>query len=948
MTALARLRHGPCHWLSIWQIVQYNRSSFVSLRAIVKFKRIHLKLAAALVAAGAIGAATVLAVRAPATPGRPVPPQTAAAAAPAPDTAKVLASMKELLASYRKVIVLLADEKSLPAGDRERTVAVGQSLFHENQERGAQVERDLAALAGSDNPRRFEALHGLLDYIESDRGLYDADRLAFRELLQGLLADVARDSSLPAIKLHKRISEDLDALAEIERNYEKEIRQIFGRYEKRAIVLKREHWDRYVAYLKTLYSREAILKEQGVVLAYPPRPARSAASAAAPPPAGKEEQGEIFGSGLPPKTVVLTFDDGPHRRYSEEIAAILKQYDVPAVFFNVGTNLGTVGADGKARLKPGAEISRKLGQDGYVLANHSYTHAQLSKRSGDKLKAEILNTDLLLKTIDKNSSQLFRFPYGARNSEGLQALAGAKLRSVMWNIDSLDWADPVPSSIADRVLRSVDKEGRGIILFHDIHARTVKALPAILDRLIADGYQFANWDGTSFKTAKAGDKPAPKVVASTGYANSWAIIVGIDDYAKWPKLQYAVRDARAIRQTLIDKFGFAGERVVMLENAAATRTGILAAFHDKLAHGAQKNDRIVVFFAGHGATRHLSSGRDLGYIVPYDADPNNVASDAIPMTEIQNIAESLTAKHALFIMDACYSGLGLTRGGGPNSFMRDNARRVGRQMLTAGGADQLVSDGGPNGHSVFTWTLLQGLGGKGDLNGDGLITATELAAFVAPAVASVSNQTPAFGSLPGSEGGDFVFELPVETEFLSTQSAQLSNDAIALNSRIDALRPELPKVEAAAGVAPQVAPVTVKDLQGKEATLVAPVAVPSSMRQLAQRANDRGLQLYKEKQYVQAEAEFTEALKLRPDFALAANNLGFVFYKQGKYKEAARWFDNTVKMDPSRAVAYRNLGDAHAQTGEGSKARAAYQTYLALAPDGPGADYVKQQLEKKM
>ncbi|UUZ55423.1 hypothetical protein LP419_06795 [Massilia sp. H-1] len=42
---------------------------------------------------------------------------------------------------------------------------------------------------------------------------------------------------------------------------------------------------------------------------------------------------------------------------------------------------------------------------------------------------------------------------------------------MMWNIDSLDWADPVPSSIADRVLRSVDKEGRGIILFHDIHAR---------------------------------------------------------------------------------------------------------------------------------------------------------------------------------------------------------------------------------------------------------------------------------------------------------------------------------------------------------------------------------------------------------------------------------------------------------------------------------------------
>ncbi|UUZ55422.1 caspase family protein [Massilia sp. H-1] len=58
---------------------------------------------------------------------------------------------------------------------------------------------------------------------------------------------------------------------------------------------------------------------------------------------------------------------------------------------------------------------------------------------------------------------------------------------------------------------------------------------------------------------------------STGYANSWAIVIGVDDYAKWPKLQYAVRDARAMRQTLVDKFGFAPERVVALENAAATR-----------------------------------------------------------------------------------------------------------------------------------------------------------------------------------------------------------------------------------------------------------------------------------------------------------------------------------------------------------------------------------------
>jgi len=897
----------------------------------------------------AVGTAVVISVDARIWRGKTPPPPLAVAEAAAPlDTSKLLAGMREVLAGYRKIIVLFADEKALGANERAQANQVGQGLFHENRERVAALEVQMAALAASSSAQRFDAVAGLLDYIESDKSLFDADRLAFRELLRSLQAAVAADTSLPAIKLHKRIGEDLDALLEIERNYEKEIRLVFGRFEPRAIELKRERWEDYVASLKKLYSRAQILKDFGVVMPYPPPkgPTRKAKN---------EEDGEVFGYSLPPKTVVLTFDDGPHGVYTAEIAAILKQYGAPAIFFQVGSNLGTVGADGKAKLGPRAEVSRKLLEAGHTLANHSMTHAQLSKLKGDGLKSEVLGTDELLRAVDGRRSPLFRFPYGARNDEGLDVLSGAQLRSVMWNIDSLDWADPVPSSIVERVLRTVDKEGRGIILFHDIHERTVKALPAILDHLVAEGYQFAGWDGSGFSIAKgAGAAPAP-VAANPGYSDSWAVVIGIDDYANWPKLQYAVRDARAIRETLIQRFGFSAEHVLSLENREATRSGILSAFNDKLARsGMKKNDRLFVFFAGHGATRQLSSGRDLGYIIPADSDPNKLATDAVPMTELQNIAENLTAKHVLFVMDACYSGLGLTRGAGPANFLRDNAKRLGRQMLTAGGADQLVADGGPNGHSVFTWTLLQAMAGKADLNGDGLITATELAAYVAPAVAAVSRQTPAFGSLPGSEGGDFVFALPAEAEFLSAQTSQLSGDAIALNSKLDATRPPVPVAAAPAAattvespaVLPVSATVVVKDLQGGEQKIVTPLAVPSSARQLAQRANDRGLQLYKEKQYAEAEAQFTEALKLRPDFALAANNLGFVYFKQDKFKEAARWFENTVKMDPSRAIAYLNLGDAHARAGDGEKAKKAFRAYLELAPTGPGAGHAKQELEK--
>ena len=141
-------------------------------------------------------------------------------------------------------------------------------------------------------------------------------------------------------------------------------------------------------------------------------------------------------------------------------------------------------------------------------------------------------------------------------------------------------------------------------------SRTVKALPAILDRLVADGYQFATWDGKGFTVAKgtAGAVPVGAPLAtSPGYSDSWAIVIGIDDYAKWPKLQYAARDAQAIRETLIQKFNFAPEHIVSLSNQEATRTGILAAFHDKLAHsGGTETGRGA---GNQSSTGHGGSGR---------------------------------------------------------------------------------------------------------------------------------------------------------------------------------------------------------------------------------------------------------------------------------------------------------------------------------------------------
>jgi tetratricopeptide (TPR) repeat protein len=285
------------------------------------------------------------------------------------------------------------------------------------------------------------------------------------------------------------------------------------------------------------------------------------------------------------------------------------------------------------------------------------------------------------------------------------------------------------------------------------------------------------------------------------------------------------------------------------------------------------------------------------------------------------------------------------------------ARREARQMLTAGGADQQVADSGPNGHSVFTWILLQGLDGRADLNGDGVITATELAAYVAPAVSALSHQTPAFGSLPGSEGGDFMFDPKHETEFLNQDSAQLGQDAIKLNAELEELRAQIreesrkneelrKQLEAAEARLKQGAP-SVALTAGATASsaaspteaapLAPPVDAPAAL-------NDEGMRLYKEKRYAEAAAKFVEASKAKPASALFANNAGFAYFRMGQYQEAAKWFQQAISVDSKRAIAYLNLGDTYQEMHRMSEAKSAYEEFLALAPNSKSAPAVRDKL----
>lgn len=243
----------------------------------------------------------------------------------------------------------------------------------------------------------------------------------------------------------------------------------------------------------------------------------------------------------------------------------------------------------------------------------------------------------------------------------------------------------------------------------------------------------------------------------TSYDGSRALVIGINTYQKASPLQYAVNDATEIAKLLSDKRGFPKENVHILIDQEASRSRILERFLS-FASVASSNDRLIVYFAGHGHTLKSRKG-DVGYLVPWDGDPTDLAS-LIRWDELTRNADLIAAKHILFIMDACYGGLAVTRALKPGSmrFLKDMLLRRALQVVAAGKADEVVADlGGPlPSHSVFTGHLLQALEGKA-ADSEGILTANGVMAYVYQMVGrdSQSEQTPHYGYLDGD--GDLVF-----------------------------------------------------------------------------------------------------------------------------------------------------------------------------------------------
>lgn len=238
--------------------------------------------------------------------------------------------------------------------------------------------------------------------------------------------------------------------------------------------------------------------------------------------------------------VVITFDDGPLPKYSNQVLQILADQCVKATFFTIGR---------QAKADP--EGVRKLAAAGHTIGTHSQNHPlRFNRMTLDQVKPEVdqgIAWTTAALTDPSALSPFFRVP-GLLRGDAVETYA-ASLGLQVWSADFLadDWRSISAAKVHELAIKRLEARGKGILLLHDIQARTVAALPKILADLKAKNYRIVH------VVAATADRPATPTEPE-----DWLVHRPSDEtpVAHWPAItpaNLAGADTR-IRATL-DDFG---------------------------------------------------------------------------------------------------------------------------------------------------------------------------------------------------------------------------------------------------------------------------------------------------------------------------------------------------------------------------------------------------------
>jgi len=216
--------------------------------------------------------------------------------------------------------------------------------------------------------------------------------------------------------------------------------------------------------------------------------------------------------------------------------------------------------------------------------------------------------------------------------------------------------------------------------------------------------------------------------------NAVAIIIGIQDYRRVPKAEFANNDARMFYDYVIRGLGVRPENVKLLLDQEADDVEILGAFKNWLPLKARKGQTdVYVFFSGHGLPS--DDGSNL-YMLPHGVDKQFLDRTAIKQSELIASLQAVSPRSVTMFMDACYSGQIRT-----GETLLVSARPISIQskassfpanfnVISASAPDQLASSSPDLKHGVFSYFLMKGMQGEADENRDGNITMAEMQSYL--------------------------------------------------------------------------------------------------------------------------------------------------------------------------------------------------------------------------
>lgn len=415
------------------------------------------------------------------------------------------------------------------------------------------------------------------------------------------------------------------------------------------------------------------------------------------------------------------------------------------------------------------------------------------------------------------------------------------------------------------------------------------------------------------------------------YYKSWAVVIGIENYLLAPKISGAIEDGKSVANAL-RQLGF--DNVVELYDKDASFRRLQQTLSDFLPRKVGRQDRLVIYYIGHAGVMQDSSGIEIGYLVPWDAQVGNVAK-SITFENIKEFSRRIASKHTLLVFDAAVRGWEVSAAQ-PLSLEgrlapEDDMEKRAVQVLAA--ADKGESLARTNERSLFAQTIVAGLSGGADSDKNGWLMASELGRYVTTKIQEQSHgsQHPLFSQIEGDgdtvliEGRKAAFRLGGEpqTPAERLQAAKMQYEqAFSLLQTGKGQEEALERLNKALDYDPTFGDayvlksyVRLEVLPDLDDALSAAKAAVQYAPKNADSHYTLGLIYQKREQFLEAEQAMQEALRVNPNYVDVYFSLGLLYadsmHDQHKAVEA---FTRYLELGGTHSRAREAVAQSNAPT----------------------------------